>query len=62
MLTEGNHNTAAGQFQEFVYMMEEHVRLRMADKYVYIQDENNADVIRFSLESGLLKYSVYSGG
>lgn len=62
MLTEGNHNTVAGQFQEFVYMMEEHVRLRMADKYIYIQDQSETDVVRFSLDGGLLKYSIYSGG
>lgn len=62
MLTEGTNNMTAGQFQEFVYSMEDHVRLRMADKYIYIQDETQADVVRFVLEGGLLKYAIYSGG
>ncbi len=42
--------------------MEDHVRLRMADKFIYIQDESLNDVVRFVLEGGLLKYSIYSGG
>ncbi len=42
--------------------MEADVRFKIADKYIYIVDANGAEVLRFVLDGGLLKYSIYSGG
>ena len=42
--------------------MESDVRFKIADKYIYIVDNNGAEVLRFVLDGGLLKYSIYSGG
>ena len=42
--------------------MEEDVRFKIADKFIYIKDANDNEVLRFVLDGGLLKYSIYSGG
>ncbi len=42
--------------------MEADVRFKIADKYIYIVDSQGAEVLRFVLDGGLLKYSIYSGG
>jgi hypothetical protein len=62
MIVEGTHNTLEGQYQEFVYKVDESIRFKIADNFIYIQDANNNDVIRFRLDQGLLKYSIYNSG
>lgn len=62
MLTEGTHNIIEGQFQELKYKVDESIRFKIADNFIYIQDANNNDVLRFRLDQGLLKYSIYNSG
>jgi len=42
--------------------VDESIRFKIADNFIYIQDANNNDVLRFRLDQGLLKYSIYNSG
>ena len=36
MISEGVHNTLEGQFQEFKYRVDESIRFKIADNFIYI--------------------------